>query len=72
MVFSGTAGKFQTVKKLVLSCEFSDNFQLVHFWFVTHGKKLEEMKFVDEELLYSKINKNDVYIWIMVCYGRYS
>ena len=44
----------------------------MQLWFVTHRKKLEEMDFVDEEFLYKKVNKNDVYMRIMVCYRRYS
>ena len=39
--------------------------------FVTHTKKLEEVYFADEEFLHKKINKNGVYIRIMVCYRRY-
>ena len=41
-------------------------------WFVTYRKKLEEVYFVDEELLYKKVNENGVCIRIMVCYRRYS
>ena len=41
-------------------------------WLATHRKKLEEMYFVDEEFLHEKVNKNGVYIRIMVCYRRYS
>ena len=41
-------------------------------WFVTHRKELEEVDFVDEELLHKKVNKNGVYMRIMMCYRRYS
>ena len=35
-------------------------------------KKLEEVDFVDEEFLHKKVNKNGIYMRIMVCYRRYS
>ena len=35
-------------------------------------KKLEEVHFVDEEFLHKKVNRNGVYMRIMVCYRRYS
>ena len=36
-------------------------------------KKLEEVDFVDEEFLHKKVvNKNDVYMGIVMCYRRYS
>ena len=38
----------------------------------THRKKLEEGDFVDKEFLHKKVNKNGVYMRIMVCYRRYS
>ena len=41
-------------------------------WFDTYRKKLEEMDFVDEEFLHKKVNKNGVYMRIMVCYRGYS
>ena len=39
---------------------------------VSHRKKLEEVEFVEEELLHKRINKNSVYMRIMLCYRRYS
>ena len=36
----------------------------------THRKKLEEVDFVDEEFLHKEVNKNDVYMRIIVCYSR--
>ena len=62
MVFPRTDGKIQTVRE---AC-------MVHSWFITHIKKLEDVDFVDAEFLHKKININGVYMWIMVCYGRYS
>ena len=50
----------------------SDNFYLMHLWFIFHRKKLEEVDFVDKEFLHKKVNKNGVYMRIMVCYRRYS
>ena len=35
-------------------------------WFVSHRKKLEEVDFVDADFMHKKINKNSVYVWIMV------
>ena len=58
--------------KLVPTTRRSDNIQLVQSWFVTQTKKLEEVYFVDEEFLQKKVNKNGVYMRIMVRYRRYS
>ena len=33
---------------------------------INYRKKLEEMDFVVEEFLHKKINKKDVYMWIIV------
>ena len=44
---------------------------LAQLWFVIHRKKLEEVHFADEEFLHKKVNKNDVFIRIMVCYRKY-
>ena len=41
-------------------------------WFVTHRIKLEEVEFVDEEFQDKKVNNKDFYMWIIVCYRRYS
>ena len=61
---------FRQSEKLVNSTKKrSDNLQS---WFDIHRKKLEEVDFVDEEFLHKKINKNGVYMRIMVCYIRYS
>ena len=38
----------------------------------THKNKLEEVYFDDEEFMHKKVNKNGVYMRIMVCYRRYS
>ena len=35
---------------------------------VTHKKKLEEVEFVDEGFLHKKVNKNGVYMRVMLCY----
>ena len=42
----------------------------MQFWFVTHRKKLEEVDFVDEEFLHKNVNKNGIYMTIMVCYRK--
>ena len=61
---------FRQSEKLVNSTKKrSDNLQS---WFDIHRKKLEEVDFVDEEFLHKKVNKNGVYMRIMVCYIRYS
>ena len=60
---------FRQSEKLVNSTKKrSDNLQS---WFDIHRKKLEEVDFVDEEFLHKKVNKNGVYMRIMVCYIRY-
>ena len=41
-------------------------------WFVTLRKKLEELEFVGEEFVHKKVNKNGVYMRIMLCFRRYS
>ena len=61
---------FRQSEKLVNSTKKrSDNLQS---WFDIHRKKLEEVDFVDEAFLHKKVNKNGVYMRIMVCYIRYS
>ena len=61
---------FRQSEKLVNSTKKrSDNLQS---WFDIHRKKLEEVDFVDQEFLHKKVNKNGVYMRIMVCYIRYS
>ena len=61
---------FRQSEKLVNSTKKrSDNLQS---WFDIHRKKLEEVDFVDEEFLHKTVNKNGVYMRIMVCYIRYS
>ena len=44
----------------------SENIQLLQSYIATYRKKLEEVVFVEEEFLYKKISKKDVYMWIMV------
>ena len=61
---------FRQSEKLVNSTKKrSDNLQS---WFDIHRKKLEEVDLSNEEFLDKKVNKNDVYMRIMVCYIRYS
>ena len=43
-----------------------ENIQLLQSYIATYRKKLEEVVFVEEEFLYKKISKKDVYMWIMV------
>ena len=43
----------------------------MQLWFVTHRKKLEEVDFVDEEFLHKNVNKNGIYMTIMVCYRKF-
>ena len=45
----------------------SDNFQLVQSLFVTQRKKIEEVKLVDAKFLHKKVNKNVVYMRIILC-----
>ena len=40
----------------------SDNIQLLESYIATYRKKLEEVVFVEEEFLYNKISKKDVYV----------
>ena len=40
----------------------SDNIQLLESYIATYRKKLEEVVFVEEEFLYNKISKKDVYM----------
>ena len=40
----------------------SENIQLLQSCIATYRKKLEEMVFVEEEFLYKKISKKDVYV----------
>ena len=40
----------------------SENIQQLQSYIATCRKKLEEVVFVDEEFLYKKINKKDVYM----------
>ena len=44
----------------------SENIQLLQSYIATYRKKLEEVVFVEEEFLYKKISKKDVYMWIRV------
>ena len=44
----------------------SENIQLLQSYIAIYRKKLEEVVFVEEEFLYKKISKKDVYMWIMV------
>ena len=44
----------------------SENIQLLQSYIATYRKKLKEVVFVDEEFLYKKTSKKDVYMWIMV------
>ena len=61
---------FRQSEKLVNSTKKrSDNLQS---WFDIHRKKLEEVDLSNEEFLDKKVNKNGVYMRIMVCYIRYS
>ena len=40
----------------------SENIQLLQSYIATYRKKLKEMAFVEEEFLYKKISKKDVYV----------
>ena len=40
----------------------SENVQLLRSYVATYRKKLEEVVFVEEEFLYEKISKKDVYV----------
>ena len=40
----------------------SENIQLLQSYIATNRKKLEEVVFLEEELLYDKISKKDVYV----------
>ena len=40
----------------------SDNIQLLQSYIATYREKLEEVIFVEEEFLYKKISKKDVYV----------
>ena len=40
----------------------SENIQLLQSYIATQRKKLEEVVFVEEEFLYKKISKKDVYV----------
>ena len=40
----------------------SENIQLLQSYIATYRKKLEEVVFVEEEFLYKKISKKDVYV----------
>ena len=42
----------------------SENIQLLQSYIATYRKKFEEVVFVDEEFLYKKVSKKDVYMWI--------
>ena len=40
----------------------SENIQLLQRYIATYRKKLEEVVFVEEEFLYKKISKKDIYV----------
>ena len=40
----------------------SENIQLLQIYIATNRKKLQEVVFLEEELLYDKISKKDVYV----------
>ena len=40
----------------------SENIQLLQSYIATYREKLEEVVFLEEELLYKKISKKDVYV----------
>ena len=40
----------------------SENIQLLQSYIATNRKELEEVVFLEEELLYDKISKKDVYV----------
>ena len=67
MVFPRPNGKIQTVREACTVLQV----EVIIFSCCIRGlllieKKLEEVDFVDEEFLHTKINKNGVYMWIMV------
>ena len=63
---------FRQSGKLVLYYQNKWQSLAVQSWFVTYRKKLEEADFVEEKFLHKKVNKNGVFMKIMVCYKRYS
>ena len=46
----------------ILTAISSENIQLLQSYITTYRKKLEEVVFVEEESLYKKVSKKDVYV----------
>ena len=55
---SSTLGGLNEIRTAISS----ENVQLLQSYIATYRKKLEEVVFVDEEFLYKKISKKDVYV----------
>ena len=61
MLSTGRHGSFDSSNKIRTAIS-SENIQLLQSDIVTYRKKLEEVVFVEEEFLYKKISKKDVYV----------
>ena len=61
MLSTGRHGRFDSLNKIRTAIN-SENIQLLQSDIVTYRKKLEEVVFVEEEFLYKKISKKDVYV----------
>ena len=46
----------------ILTAISSENIQLLQSYITAYRKKLEEVVFVEEDFLYKKISKKDVYV----------
>ena len=46
----------------ILTAISSENIHLLQSYITTYRKKLEEVVFVEEDFLYKKISKKDVYV----------
>ena len=68
MVFPSTVGNIQAVRE---ACTLL-RVEVTIFSWCSGGLELGEVDFVDEEFLHKKVNKNGIYVRIMVCYRRYS
>ena len=55
---SSTLGGLNEIRTAISS----ENVQLLQSYIATYRKKLEEVVFVEEEFLYKKISKKDVYV----------
>ena len=58
LLSTGRHGRFEWYSTAISS----ENIQLLQSYIATYRKKLEEVAFVEEEFLYKKISKKDVYV----------